>query len=80
MANSSMFVLPMRTASAALSRATAVASYGGTKCSSIREPQVVNSPWVHSTSLSATGSPASEPTGWPRRRRWSICAARSSAA
>ena len=42
MANSSMFVRPISTASAALSRATTVASYGGRKFSSIREAQVVS--------------------------------------
>ena len=41
MANSSMFVLPISTASAALSFSTTVASYGGTKFSSILLPQVV---------------------------------------
>src|SRR5205085_4996757 len=43
MANSSMFVLPISTASAARSRTTTVASYGGRKFSSIRETQVVGS-------------------------------------
>src|SRR5680860_1227837 len=41
MANSSMFVLPMITASAARNRATTVASYGGTNDSRILDEQVV---------------------------------------
>src|SRR3954468_18162961 len=56
-ANSSMFVLPMRTASASLSFRTTVASYGGTKFSSILLPQVVFCPLVQITSLIATGNP-----------------------
>src|SRR5262249_29128000 len=39
-ANSSMFVLPIDTAPASARRSTTVASYGGTKLSSMREPQV----------------------------------------
>src|SRR4051812_43198330 len=62
-ANSSMFVLPISTASAAFSLAMTVASYGGRKFSSIFEPHVVGSPAVQSTSLIATGRPASLPTG-----------------
>ena len=46
MANSSMFVLPIRTASAAFSRAMTVASYGGRNSLSIRDAQVVGSPRV----------------------------------
>ena len=41
MANSSQLVLPMMTPPDASIRWTAVASYGGTKFSSSREPQVV---------------------------------------
>ena len=64
-ANSSRFVRPISTASAACSFATTVASYGGRKFSSIREPQVVSSPSAQSRSLTATGSPPSRPTGLP---------------
>src|SRR5262245_30434629 len=62
MANSSIFVLPMRTASAAFSRATTWASYGGTKFLRILLLQVVGTPRVQSTSLMATGTPASAPS------------------
>src|SRR5262245_17678838 len=79
MANSSMFSLPRRTAPASRSRVTAVASYGGTKCSRIFDPQVVRTPRVHSTSLSAIGTPSSGPRGWPARNRASASAARASA-
>src|SRR5512143_3873311 len=41
MANSSMLVLPSVTMPAALSFSTTVASYGETKLSSMREPQLV---------------------------------------
>ena len=34
---------------------------------------MVGSPWVQSTSLTATGSPASRPSGLPALRRRSIC-------
>ena len=60
-ANSSMLVLPSSTVPAALSRATTVASYGGRQPSRIFEPQVVGTPSVTTTSLSATGTPASGP-------------------
>src|SRR3982751_1680067 len=43
-ANSSMFALPIATPCAALSRATTLASYGGTKFSSMRDAQVVRTP------------------------------------
>src|ERR1051326_2147383 len=58
-ANSSQFVFPMTTAPASSSRATAVASYGGTYCSSIFDDAVVRTPRVQRLSLSATGTPAS---------------------
>src|SRR5437588_7261392 len=58
MANSSMFVLPRSTASAARSRAMTCASYGGTKFARILLAHVVFWPRVQRTSLSATGSPA----------------------
>src|SRR5512143_344727 len=60
-ANSSMLVLPTSTVPARRSRSTTNASYGATKCSSIREPQVVRSPAVISTSLCAIGMPQSGP-------------------
>ena len=44
MANSSMLVLPSVTMPAALSFSTTVASYGDTKLSSMREPQLVLTP------------------------------------
>src|SRR5205814_7280390 len=59
MANSSQFVLPTTTAPAASSRATAVASYGGTYCSRMRDEAVVRSPRVQRLSFSARGTPAS---------------------
>src|SRR4051794_14655315 len=58
-ANSSMFVLPISTASASRSLRMTVASYGGRKSLSIFEAQVVVSPLVHSRSLMAIGRPAS---------------------
>src|SRR5437660_924661 len=58
-ANSSQLVLPMTTAPARSRRATAVASYGGTKDSRIRDPAVVRTPRVQRLSFSATGTPAS---------------------
>src|SRR5215510_1606990 len=54
-ANSSMLVLPRIGRPAARTLATAVASYGGIQPSRIREPQVVGSPLVASTSLTAIG-------------------------
>src|SRR5436853_128984 len=65
MANSSMFVLPIRTASAALSRSTTWASYGGTNPLSILLLHVVGTPLVHRTSLTATGTPARAPSFSP---------------
>src|SRR5215510_787606 len=64
MANSSMFVLPSVTMPAALSFSTTVASYGDTKLSSMREPQVVRTPRVQKMSLCASGRPVSGPA-WP---------------
>src|SRR5947207_3381638 len=61
MANSSQFVLPTTTAPAASSRATAVASNGGTNCSKIREDAVVRTPRVQRLSFTAIGTPVS---GW----------------
>src|SRR5829696_6311033 len=68
MANSSMFVLPIRTASAAFRRSTTCASYGGTKFWRIFELHVVGTPRVQSTSLTATGTPARAPSFAPRLR------------
>src|SRR5260221_444109 len=59
MANSSQFVLPTTTTPAASSRATAVASNGGTNDSRMRDDAVVRTPRVQRLSLSATGTPAS---------------------
>src|SRR5690348_3653844 len=58
-ANSSQFALPTMTAPAASSRCTTVASYGGTKCSRMRDDAVVRTPFVQMLSLMATGTPAS---------------------
>ena len=75
MANSSMFVRPINTASAAFKLAMTVASYGGRKPSKIREAHVVGSPCEQRRSFTATGSPASGPTGLPDFRRLSIASA-----
>ena len=63
MANSSMLSFPKNTAPSSFSRATTVASYGGTKCSRILEAQVVGMPSVQRTSF--------RPMGMPVRGRWS---------
>src|SRR5680860_1499753 len=68
-ANSSMFVLPRITQPASRRRVTTVASYGGTQPSRILDPQVVGIPAVAITSLTATGTPASGPSGSPSARR-----------
>ena len=78
-ANSSMFVLPRMIAPACFSRRVIVASYGGCQPSRMREPQVVGMPTVVNTSLTATGTPASGPSGSPLPRLPSICAAWASA-
>jgi hypothetical protein len=57
MANSSMFVLPSDTAPASASRFTTVASYGETKLSSMRDPQLVLTSSVQKMSLCAIGTP-----------------------
>src|SRR6185312_10542775 len=67
-ANSSMFALPMRTASAPRSRWVTVDSYGGTQPSRIFDPHVVGIPMVVNRSLTATGTPASAPSGSPAAR------------
>ena len=74
-ANSSMFVLPRIGIPAARSRETSVASYGGTQPSRIREPQVVGSPWVAMTSLTAIGTPARRCSASPAARRRSTASA-----
>src|SRR5213075_2603317 len=64
-ANSSRFVLPTMTAPAAASRSMAVALYGGSQPSRMREEQVVGTPRVQRLSLSAIGTPASGPGSPP---------------
>ena len=56
-----MLVLPTSTVPAFFSPSTTCASYGATKFSSMREPHVVRSPSVISTSLCAIGTPVSAP-------------------
>src|SRR5688572_13789244 len=77
-ANSSQLVFPTTTAPASSSRATTVASNGGTNDSRIRDEAVVLTPRVQRLSLRATGTPAS---GRPLHREGlrSMSAARSSA-
>ena len=77
-ANSSMFVLPTKTASCARSRSTAVQSARGVKSSSIREPAVVRTPRVERTSLRAIGMPVSGAAS-PARSRASAASACASA-
>src|SRR5947209_15113296 len=55
MANSSQLVLPTTIAPACSRRDTTVASYGGTKCSSMRDEAVVRRPRVQMLSLMAIG-------------------------
>ena len=75
-----MFVLPRSAGRAARSRATTVASYGGTQPSRILDPLVDGRPLVTSTSLIAIGTPASALAGdSPAARRRSMSAAASSA-
>src|SRR5882757_4846784 len=79
-ANSSMFVLPRITTPALRSRAATVASYGGRHPSRIFEPQVVGMSEVASTSLSASGTPASGEAGsFPLASAASTSAAAASA-
>src|SRR5664280_1121576 len=74
-----MLVLPRMTTPPARSRATTVASYGGCQPSRILDPAVVGTPrWV-STSLQASGTPASGPSASPRARRSSTSRAPASA-
>src|SRR6266536_3626095 len=74
-ANSSMLVLPSRTTPARLSRLVIVASYGGRQPARMTDPQVVGISVVLNTSLSATGTPASGPSGRPAARCSSIARA-----
>ena len=74
-ANSSKLVLPTMMAPASRRRCTTVASYGGFQPSSIRDEHVVWIPRVHILSLSANGTPASAPTGFPSAMSASIRAA-----
>src|SRR5215467_4637021 len=67
-ANSSILVLPRITTPAARSRRVIVASYGGCQPARILEPQVVGMSMVVKTSLSASGTPASGPSGSPAAR------------
>src|SRR5688500_19579382 len=67
-ANSSMLVLPRIGSPASRSLVTTVASYGGIQPSRIFEPQVVGSPEVASTSLTAIGTPSSGEAGSPAAR------------
>ncbi|CAB4633492.1 unannotated protein [freshwater metagenome] len=60
---------------AARSRATGVASYGGTQPSRIFDPAVDGMSSVHSTSLTATGMPASELSDTPPARAASTSSA-----
>ena len=78
-ANSSQFALPMMTAPAASMRCTAVASYGGTNRSRMREEAVVRTPRTHRLSFTAMGTPMSGPADAPFARCRSISSARASA-
>src|SRR5487761_138320 len=78
-ANSSMFVLPSGMAPASRSLRVTVDSYGGCQRSRIRDPQVVGISTVVKTSLTATGTPASGPSGWPVARAASTARAAASA-
>src|SRR5215472_796303 len=78
-ANSSMLVLPRMITPASRSRLVTVASYGGRQPSRIFDPQVVGMSFVVSTSLSASGTPASGPSGYPAARLRSTSSAAASA-
>ena len=73
-----MFALPTKTAPCSRSRATTVQSMTGTKPSSMREPAVVWTPRVESTSFSAIGMPVSGAAS-PARSRASAASACASA-
>src|SRR5262249_14600404 len=63
-ANSSMLVRPTSTAPASRSFVITVASYGARKLSRIRDAHVVFCPRSQKMSFTATGNPASRPTGF----------------
>ena len=75
MANSSMFVRPNSTASAALSRATTVASYGGRKLASIRERAGRQLAAAAQQVLDRHRHAGQRPTGCSLRRRSSMARA-----
>src|SRR5579864_6253525 len=64
-ANSSIFVFPTMTASAASSRSTTVDENGGLKLARIFDPHVVRASFKQKRSFTAVGTPASLPTGSP---------------
>ncbi len=74
-ANSSKFVRPRNTASAARSFWIIVASYGGRKFAKIFDAHVVSSPLTQIKSFTATGRPANSPTACFFARRSSIALA-----
>src|SRR5205807_10082276 len=63
--NSEVLVLPTITAPATRSRPTTSASSDGTSSANSREPPVLTSPRVGSTSFTDTGTPQSGPIGSP---------------
>jgi hypothetical protein len=71
--------LPSSTAPASRSRRTTVPSTSGTKSANTVVPAAVGTPRVQHRSLTATGTPASGPTGSPRASRASTSAACASA-
>ena len=73
-----MFVFPSMTMPASSRRADTVASYGATKLSSMREPQLVFTPSVQKMSLWAYGTPVNGPAR-PAARSASAARACSSA-
>ena len=77
--NSGVLVLPSRTAPAAFSRATTVASAAGTKSRRPIVPQVDTVPAVSKQSLMVMGTPWSGPVDRPSASAASASRARSSA-
>ena len=85
--NSLVVVLPIRTAPAALARATDGASAVGTKRAEVREPNVTGSPATAIRSFAENGTPCSGPSLSPRTtavsasraaaNRWSVPRVRS---
>ncbi len=80
MANSSMLARPTITAPASSRRCTAVAVYGATYPSRMRDAQVSRCPATLRLSLSATGTPASGPGSSPAATLRSMSPARPRAA